>query len=156
MTVLCLKMIPKNSAPTSVTGMDVAFVSGPRTVMVALPWYLVTTISHWLAAMELRVPGCSVCARQIHSTKGESDSLSSTLKIIVLPRLGWSLQFQFALNPSRGWNGLVEMEETCWIILCLDLNQALIVGSVVSICPVLEVWVDEVLEHPLRSPRMHR
>ena len=90
-------MIPKNLAPTIVTGMDVAFVSGPRTVMVASPWYLDSTISHWLAAMELRVPGCSVCARQIRSTKGESDSLSSKLKIMFPHPIDQALRFLLLL-----------------------------------------------------------
>src|SRR6185295_1804742 len=77
--------MPKNSPPTRVTCKGVAFVSGPRTVMVASPWYLDTTISHWLAATERKSPVRSLCALQILSTKGESDSLSSKVKIMVLP-----------------------------------------------------------------------
>src|SRR5688572_16910844 len=50
--------------------------------------------------MELRVPGCSVCVCQIRSTKGESDNLSSMLKIMLLPPIGQSLQFQLTVDAN--------------------------------------------------------
>src|SRR5215218_4019109 len=74
--------MPKNSVPTIVTGKSVARVSGPRTVMYVLSWYLDTTISQPLMAIEIKEPVRSVCARQILSTKGESESLSSIVKIM--------------------------------------------------------------------------
>ncbi len=57
------------------------FVSGPRTVTVVLPLSLVTTISQWLMAIERKGPPCSLLARQIRSTNGESDDRSSSAKI---------------------------------------------------------------------------
>src|SRR5512139_4098168 len=91
--------MPKNSVPTIVTGKEVAWVSGPRTVMYVLSWYLDTTISQWLMAMESKSPGHSLFARQILSTKGESDSLSSSVKIIFLHHMG--SKFSVATSPSK-------------------------------------------------------
>src|SRR4029079_7202813 len=65
-------------------GKSVAFVSGPRTVMYVLSLYLDTTISQPLMAIERKEPVRSLCARQIRSTKGESDSLSSIVKSMFL------------------------------------------------------------------------
>src|SRR6478672_9667271 len=76
--------MPSHS-PSAEQCRGVAFVSGPRTVSVVLPYCLVTTISQWLAAIELKEPARSLWARQILSTNGESDGLSSKLKIILLP-----------------------------------------------------------------------
>jgi hypothetical protein len=80
MTVPTLNRMPKNSVPSIVTANGVARVSGPRIVMYVLSWYLDTTISQVLMAIELKEPVRSICARQILSTKGESDSLSSIVK----------------------------------------------------------------------------
>src|SRR6266498_4904430 len=81
-----LKMMPNHSPPTRLTCIGVTFVSGPRTVTVVSPWYFDTTISHWLAATERKSPVRSLCVRQILSTKGESDSLSSKVKIMLFVR----------------------------------------------------------------------
>ena len=63
---------------------------------------------------------------------------------------------QWLLNGSAHRERLVESEEPRWVILCLDANQTLVVRTVVGISPPLEIRVDEVLEHPPGSPRMHR
>src|SRR5688572_7316881 len=76
--------MPSHS-PSAEQWSGVAFVSGPRTVNIVLPFCLVTTISQWLAATEINEPARSLWARQILSTKGESDGLSSKVKIMHLP-----------------------------------------------------------------------
>src|SRR5262252_2401957 len=60
---------------------DVAFVSGPRTVSNVPPKPFVTTISQWLIAIERNGPALSLCACQTRSMNGESDDLSSNVKI---------------------------------------------------------------------------
>jgi hypothetical protein len=60
----------------------VARVSGPRTATVTLPPSLLTTSSQRLAAMERKGAAPSLWQRQTLSTKGESDGLSSSKKII--------------------------------------------------------------------------
>src|SRR6266545_1561824 len=77
--------MPSHSPPAG-QRREVTFVSGPRTVTVVLPLSLVTTISQWLMAIERKGPPCSLLARQIRSTNGESDGRSSSLKIIGLSR----------------------------------------------------------------------
>jgi hypothetical protein len=65
---------------------DVAFVSGPRTVSVAvLALCLVTTISQWLAAIEMNEPARTLRACQIWSTSGESDGRESIEKTVLPP-----------------------------------------------------------------------
>src|SRR3954464_12691417 len=76
--------MPSHS-PSAEQWSGVALVSGPRTVRNVLPFCLVTTISQWLAATERNEPACSLCARQIRSTNGESGGLSSKVKSIYLP-----------------------------------------------------------------------
>src|SRR5215210_6416722 len=75
--------MPSHS-PSAEQWRGVAFVSGPRTVSVVLPFCLVTTNSQWLAATEINEPARSLWALQILSTKGESDGLSSKVKIMHL------------------------------------------------------------------------
>src|SRR5262245_30109330 len=60
---------------------DVAFDSGPRTVSNVPPNPFVTTISQWLIAIERNGPALSLCACQTRSMNGESDDLSSNVKI---------------------------------------------------------------------------
>src|SRR5689334_8856053 len=74
-----------SQSPSAEQSRGVALVSGPRTVRIVLPYCLVTTISQWLAATERNEPARLLWARQILSTKGESDGLSSKVKSIELP-----------------------------------------------------------------------
>src|SRR4051812_43539884 len=72
-------------APSAEQWSGVACVSGPRTVRNVWLFCLVTTISQWLAATERNEPARSLCARQIRSTNGESEGLSSKVKSMHVP-----------------------------------------------------------------------
>src|SRR5215475_13651802 len=76
--------MPSHS-PSAEQSKGVARVCDPRTVSIILPFCLVTTISQWLAATEINEPARSLWARQILSTNGESDGLSSKVKSMHLP-----------------------------------------------------------------------
>lgn len=65
--------------------MGVALVSGPRNVTVTMPWSLLTTSSQLVAAIERKGAVPSLWQRQTCSTKGESDGLPSSKKIIAYP-----------------------------------------------------------------------
>src|SRR5258708_19510225 len=79
------KRMPSHSPSPGQSPSGVALVSGPRTVMVTLPWSLVTTSSQRLAAMERKGAAPSLWQRQTLSTRGESDGLSSSKIIISHP-----------------------------------------------------------------------
>jgi hypothetical protein len=84
MKVPNLKRMPSHS-PSPGQSMFVALVSGPRSVMKTLPLSRVTAISKWHAAIELKAPPRSLWQRQIFSTNGESDGLSSnTMNVFLL------------------------------------------------------------------------
>src|SRR5579859_7811643 len=78
-------MMPNHSPPPGQSPICVALVSGPRIVTVILPCSLLTTSSQRLAAMERNGCAPSLWQRQIRSTKGESDGLSSSKIIIAYP-----------------------------------------------------------------------
>jgi hypothetical protein len=79
MKVPKLKRTPSQS-PSAGQSAVVALVSGPRKVMKVFPACRVTAISKWLAATERNVPARSLWLRQIFSTKGESEGLSSNVR----------------------------------------------------------------------------
>jgi hypothetical protein len=76
--------MPSHS-PSSGQSTGVALVSGPRTVRLILPCSLVTTSSERLSAIERKVLAPSLWQRHTRSTKGESDILCSSKKIMFLP-----------------------------------------------------------------------
>jgi len=76
MNTSCLKTIPKNS-PSAGAAATVAFVSGPRTVRLVLPFSFVTTISQWLTATDVNSSARSICVCQMLCTNRESEGLSS-------------------------------------------------------------------------------
>jgi len=78
MKVPSLKRIPSHS-PSAGQSSVVALVSGPRSVMKVLPLSRVRAISKWQAATERKVSARSLWQRQIFSTNGESEALSSKM-----------------------------------------------------------------------------
>src|SRR5438477_619341 len=76
--------MPTHSPSAGAFPIGVALVSGPRSVMVTLPWSLLITSSQWFTAIERNALSPSLWLRQIRSTKGESDALSSSMIIMLL------------------------------------------------------------------------
>lgn len=75
-------------------------VSGPRTVIVTLPWCLVTTISQRLSAIERNEPPPSLWARHTRSTYGESDGRSSMISTTPPPGAGAGLLRELAMETG--------------------------------------------------------
>src|SRR5215208_6859678 len=51
---------------------------------------------------------------------------------------------------------LPEAEEATGVVSRLDAYQTVVVGPIIGMRPVLEVWVGEVLVHASGPPRVHR